>query len=223
MQVKAVAKARSYGELAASPWVPPSTGRLVERGLAEKSKGERDPQAIELALARRANNRAYAGAPPTIPHAISSLQASDCLGCHEFGIAFTSQMRASAISHAAFTSCTQCHASSHVEMPVDATLVADARARYGGGSFHGLAAAGEGARAWAGAPPATPHPTHLRENCLSCHGSRGNFALRSSHPERVACEQCHLSQATTESSIFKGPSSSLSNLKKSVLRSKRKQ
>ena len=46
-------------------------------------------------------------------------------------------------------------------------------------------------------PPARrrtiPHPLQLRENCLACHGGPAARAeLRTTHPERVRCRQCHV-------------------------------
>jgi cytochrome c-type protein NapB len=42
------------------------------------------------------------------------------------------------------------------------------------------------------APPVIPHRVFLREDCLACHGGEAaREELRTSHPERVRCRQCH--------------------------------
>jgi cytochrome c-type protein NapB len=42
-------------------------------------------------------------------------------------------------------------------------------------------------------PPPIPHDLQFRENCLACHGGPAAVAaIRTSHPERVNCRQCHL-------------------------------
>ena len=33
-----------------------------------------------------------------------------------------------------------------------------------------------------------------KENCLACHGPRGHPFLRTSHPERTNCTQCHVTR-----------------------------
>jgi cytochrome c-type protein NapB len=67
-------------------------------------------------------------------------------------------------------------------------------------SFEGVAqdlAAGD--RATAGAPPRIPHRILMRENCIACHDGPGaRAAIRTTHPERVRCRQCHVPVETTE-------------------------
>ena len=60
------------------------------------------------ALADRATNRAYDGAPPTIPHPSEGLYAASCLACHGDGLKVGDRI-ASKISHAHLSNCTQCH------------------------------------------------------------------------------------------------------------------
>jgi cytochrome c-type protein NapB len=48
------------------------------------------------------------------------------------------------------------------------------------------------------APPVIPHPVFMRENCSACHaGAAAREEIRTSHPERVRCRQCHVEQRTT--------------------------
>jgi cytochrome c-type protein NapB len=50
-----------------------------------------------------------------------------------------------------------------------------------------------GSRAHPGAPPVIPHKVFMRENCLSCHsGPGGREEIRTTHPERTRCMQCHV-------------------------------
>jgi len=43
-----------------------------------------------------------------------------------------------------------------------------------------------------GSPPPIPHSLEMRENCIACHAGPGAVdELRTSHPERGACQTCH--------------------------------
>ena len=127
-----------------------------------------------------AANRLYSGAPPTIPHEVEGLGRHDCLDCHEDGDAMDDGLRATVTPHPELDRCQQCHvATSGSEL-----FVAN---EYQGWTYP-LGAVGQPM-----GPPLIPHPLTLRENCLGCHGedARDPF-LRTSHPERVRCEQCHV-------------------------------
>ena len=145
------------------------------------------------ALADRMRNRAYDGAPPTIPHPIRQGSASECLACHDVGLRIRGAT-ASAISHREMTTCTQCHVVSSAPMPADTWLPREV----GANTFSGRGPPSAGARAWSIAPPVIPHTTAMRDVCLSCHGPLGREALRSSHPERETCTQCHAVSATLD-------------------------
>ena len=55
-----------------------------------------------------------------------------------------------------------------------------------------------GDRASGGAPPRIPHRILMRENCGSCHdGPAAREEIRTSHPERTRCRQCHVPVAGT--------------------------
>lgn len=123
--------------------------------------------------------RAYAGAPPRIPH--RTQMRSDCSSCHgNFGLP-------GPMSHEAMPNCRQCHAGA--EGPPGGAPPETVPA---GNRFAGLGEPGpRGARAWEGAPPEMPHQYHMRENCNSCHGPGGDAEIRTSHPWRQSCTQCH--------------------------------
>jgi nitrate reductase cytochrome c-type subunit len=58
-----------------------------------------------------------------------------------------------------------------------------------------------GDRATPGAPPRIPHRILMRENCVACHdGSAAREEIRTTHPERWRCRQCHV--PVTESEVF---------------------
>ena len=179
-----VLPATRYDQLAAA-WQAPSPGG----GLSDL-KSTIDPlQVIEISeeqkqatLARREQARAFNGAPPTVPHAMDQFSTAACIACHTQG-AVTTSLRVPQMSHAAFSSCTQCHVQQHSEF----TVSEDFRQN----SFEGLAAPEGGPRAFALAPPMIPHTTWMRENCQSCHGPTGSYGIRSTHPWRQSCQQCH--------------------------------
>jgi nitrate reductase (cytochrome), electron transfer subunit len=169
------------------------TARIDADLLRLRGPGRLDPVDLRgsskpLDLAERALNRAYAGAPPTIPHPVRQDSAAECMACHEEGLRLYEAV-AAPVPHEAFASCTQCHVVQEAPMP-------GARLGHGTGenAFVGLESPVQGPRAWSIAPPVTPHPTFLREQCLSCHGPNGRDALRSTHPERESCTQCHAIQ-----------------------------
>lgn len=141
----------------------------------------------ERVLAARGILRAYDGAPPTIPHAIEGRSTYECLACHAAG-AVVAGKRAPAMSHERHDSCTQCHVApggppSSVPPPLASN------------SFSGEPPAAKGARAWPGAPPTIPHSTSMRSACKSCHGVAGALGMRSTHPWRESCTQCHAPSA----------------------------
>src|SRR5262245_60605859 len=50
-----------------------------------------------------------------------------------------------------------------------------------------------------GKPPQLPHSLEMRENCRACHVGPGAVdELRTTHPERGACQQCHTLAASSK-------------------------
>jgi cytochrome c-type protein NapB len=144
-------------------------------------------------LAERAEVRAFDGAPPVIPHPVPENDVRSCSACHGEGRIIRGRI-APRMSHQAYTSCTQCHApvgnpGFGPEFPVE-------------NLFAGLSAPAQGPRAWEGAPPLIPHRTLMREDCLSCHGLAGRPGLRSTHPWRGNCQQCHAGSAEHDGFLF---------------------
>jgi len=142
--------------------------------------------AVARSTSERANGRAYDGAPPTIPHdgAIGT-----CVTCHDndgtvidgVGIAPASPHGDDAAS-GNMRRCRQCHVPTQGQ-----TLLVASR-------FTGLLQGPwMGRRATPGAPPTIPHTLQLREQCAACHaGPAARAELRTTHPERTRCRQCHV-------------------------------
>lgn len=152
----------------------------------------RTPAMKLAAIADRAVNRAYDGAPPVIPHQVEQQSAASCLVCHGEGMKLAARI-ATKVSHAHFSSCTQCHVEANFSGPfrtVDDTP----------NNFVGLSRSGPGTRAFAGAPPTIPHTTWLREDCMSCHGTIARQGLRTTHPWFTNCTQCHAPSAALDQS-----------------------
>ena len=141
------------------------------------------------ALADRDDNRAFNGAPPTIPHPVEGTAVEACMACHEEG-ALTESLQIPRMSHQFLTNCTQCHVESIPDRAEPALF------RESG--FIGLPAPDGGPRAFEEAPPQIPHTTWMREECMSCHGPAGREGIRTTHPERRSCQQCHAPSSILE-------------------------
>lgn len=132
----------------------------------------------ESLLAREAG-RAFDGAPPVIPHPTPPLGVSACIACHGAGL-MIGDKRASKMSHPLYANCTQCH----VEVTKPDTKP------FWENTFAALRPQPV-ERVFPGAPPVVPHPAWMRNDCQSCHGASGPAPLRTTHPERQSCLQCH--------------------------------
>ena len=163
-----------------------AAGLLAASGCGAEAGWTKSPATV------RAARRAYDGAPPVIPHRNFGIT---CLQCHnERGIEVAGVGTAPASPHAgvagagAFARCRQCH----VFRTVEAEFVAS--------EFVGLPQdLRRGERMYPGAPPVIPHRVFMRENCRACHtGPAAREQVRTSHPERARCRQCHVPQVTSE-------------------------
>ena len=132
--------------------------------------------------------RAYNGAPPIIPHPIlkkNTLTGDTCLGCHRYG-GYTPKFAAYApvVPHPEKSNCRQCH-----------------NPQYGTSLFKTTKwnknTGKRGMVHLPGAPLVIPHSIQFRENCLSCHsGPAAVKEIRTTHPERIHCLQCHVERKT---------------------------
>ena len=132
------------------------------------------------------DNRAYHGAPPSIPHPVDERQNvgdNSCLKCHING-GFVEKYDAytPVTPHPELVNCKQCH------------VTQNSKSLFVNGDFAKVHAPKVGNNnALLGSPPVIPHQTQLRENCLACHaGPSAPKEIRVSHPERSNCRQCHV-------------------------------
>jgi nitrate reductase (cytochrome), electron transfer subunit len=189
--------APTYSGIPEAAWL---TNREWDFTLANLPRAERPaPQAVaseserEAAVAKRATLRAYDGAPPIIPHGIDAISSASCLACHsKEGNLVISGKRPAEISHPWMTNCTSCHVPGNglrqITAPAGERFTVE-------NFFAGADSSGPGSRAYPGAPPTTPHPVWMRQNCMACHGPGREQAIRTSHPERQNCLQCHAPDA----------------------------
>ena len=204
-----IAQAKPYSKLRETNAKEPrvvTPARLEASGQEPEAFGPPPPpEQVAGWTARRAERRAWDGAPPTIPHPVAhgfQRDSTACLACHGQGLEIGS-LRAGFPSHHPMSSCTQCHVPGDRPVPPAWPGTGerpDTHKAWGGGvAISSLPvapvtpwAAPRGDRAWEGAPPTIPHGTFLRERCLACHGPTGPDPIRSSHPWRQSCAQCHV-------------------------------
>ena len=141
--------------------------------------------------------RAFPGAPPVIPHELledKSMGAGNCLACHRAG-GYVPVFKAYApvTPHPTLENCRQCHVPQAKVPPFVAS------------TFEHAAAPEIDGQQLAGAPPPIPHSLQMRANCLACHGGPSAVAkIRTPHPERVNCKQCHVPQETNDVFVREG-------------------
>ena len=161
-----------------------AVGVILLIGCSDESSTSETPAVTSSQV--RSLRRAYAGAPPVIPH---KPQGADCLTCHtETGKAVPNLGFAPANPHTLTSvagrtqNCRQCH------------VFKMSDTEFEGNSFAGLSATViHGFRAYPGAPPTIPHSELMRENCTACHsGPSARPEIRCSHTNRVNCHQCHV-------------------------------
>lgn len=143
-------------------------------------------EAHQRTLSTYYENRAFNGAPPSIPHPVrDNLTIGDdtCLQCHANG-GFTEKFNAYApvAPHPEMVNCRQCHVAQLTQSV------------FKGSNFIRPGSPEVGVNnALSGSPPVIPHQIQMRENCLSCHaGPSAPREIRVTHPERINCRQCHV-------------------------------
>lgn len=143
------------------------------------------------------SNRAFPGAPPSIPHPVvkeRSFGGNTCIQCHGGG-GFVEKFNAYApvTPHPEMVNCRQCHVATETNNTFKAFAFAKVEPPQVGIGINNV---------MPGSPPMIPHQLQMRENCISCHaGPSAPIEIRVSHPERINCRQCHLPINTYESSI----------------------
>jgi nitrate reductase (cytochrome), electron transfer subunit len=182
--------------------------RMSPGDLAAGPAGERRASSHPRTLASFRRLRAYPGAPPRIPHGLSGEEqrGGTCNTCHERG-GYSPRFGgyAPVTPHPEYASCQQCHvadarvvgtpprdgspdalcAQCHTMGAVEPAPAAS--------SWRPLAWPRTGNGVLPGSPPAIPHGFTLRGNCLACHAGPGSVEeIRTTHPERANCRQCHV-------------------------------
>ena len=133
------------------------------------------------------SNRAYHGAPPTIPHEVDerNMGENSCLKCHQNG-GYVDKYKAYApiVPHPDMINCRQCHVAvktSTVFKESNWEMIRKIKVPY------------ESNNVLVTSPPVIPHQLEMHENCLSCHaGPNVPKEIRVTHPERINCRQCHV-------------------------------
>jgi cytochrome c-type protein NapB len=131
-------------------------------------------------------NRAFPGAPPSIPHETlkeGSIGDNNCLKCHDNG-GFVKKFNAYApvTPHPEMVNCRQCHVDQKTSgVFKENYFVKNSPPTVGNN------------QALLTSPPMIPHQIQMRENCLSCHaGPSAPKEILVTHPDRVNCRQCHV-------------------------------
>lgn len=134
----------------------------------------------------RVSRRAFAGAPPVIPHPPLTGQCADCHTpaggrvIPDIGIAPANPHTLTA-GMSAESRCRQCH----VFQQSEEVFVDN---EFSGLHFDDYT----GDRATASAPPIVPHFAFMREDCRACHcGPAARPEIVCNHADRVRCQQCH--------------------------------
>ncbi len=162
-----------------------------------------DSGRMKTPASARADRRAYDGAPPVIPHPPFG---ASCVSCHTTGgievpgVGFAPPSpHENTDGMSAISRCTQCH------------VFRETDGEFAASSFSGLKQdLRRGRRLNDLAPPVIPHQTFMRENCLACHsGPAAREEIRTPHPERTRCTQCHVEARTTSSFVPGGQGVSL--------------
>ena len=161
----------------------------VFSGLHQVSRFVDTDMAVVRHLSAYYARRAYPGAPPFIPHPVDQDMGTTfkvCSSCHaEGGYVPPLAAYAPLTPHPEYANCRQCHVSQ-----TNAPLFAETE-------WQTVEPPVLGRSALPGGPPPMPHGLQMRENCSACHtGPASPPEIRTSHPERVYCRQCHVPATT---------------------------
>jgi len=197
------------------PVVEPDPGPPI-RYEAEVFETRPGMEAVAASAVRRANAhprtlrtyrslRSYPGAPPRVPHGLTSVEfrTNRCNTCHERG-GYSPRFNAYAPvnPHPQWLECLQCHATNDLLVGVPFPGASpDAACRQchtaNPDRFEETDLDWQSAR-WPTVVrdvtvPVIPHDLTTRGNCLACHmGPSAVAEIRTTHPERSNCRQCHL-------------------------------
>jgi nitrate reductase (cytochrome), electron transfer subunit len=174
--------------------IPSEAGQFrLQPGDLASATGERRTGARLRTLVDFRRLRAFPGAPPRVPHALTpeEFRGMTCNNCHATG-GYSPRLGAYApvTPHPEYVNCLQCHA-------VDDALAGATRSvpasRFAPLEWRSARWPATDQRAMTGSPPKIPHDLDLRGNCLACHAGPGAAEeIRTTHPERGSCRQCHV-------------------------------
>ena len=157
--------------------------------------------------------RAYPGAPPRIPHGLSSSEYREgaCKACHErggFSVRFNAYVPVT--PHPDVGGCLQCHVGDAKLMGIPLPTADPSSSCRQCHSAGGVRTSASTLRylpvTWPSLqqlttgrnPPPIPHDSPMRVNCLACHAGPAAVAeIRTTHPQRANCRQCHVQAAGT--------------------------
>src|SRR5262245_45252815 len=168
---------------AASPAVAgTSSGGAAKVDYAAMPREPNRKRTLAVYYARRASP----GDPPFIPHPVDTSDESGrtCLACHiDGGWVPRFSAYTPVTPHPDLVPCQSCHEPQATPIktpPPPPRLPA----------------------VTPGKPPEIPHSLEMRENCRACHVGPGAVdELRTTHPERGVCQQCHtLARSSKEAS-----------------------
>jgi len=193
--------------------------REVELGIVPAFVGDSSAHIRSLDIYQRI--RAFPGAPPRVPHGLTDeeYRETSCNLCHlRGGWVARFSTYAPVTPHPDYVSCLQCHVPQDTlvgrtfPIPGDSAscpqchIDPDAELE----TFVELdwvpAAWPEtNSQAMPESPHRIPHDFQMRSNCLACHSGPGAVVdLRTDHPERLNCRQCHV-QAMADIELFPEP------------------
>lgn len=173
------------------------TDQLPQAKIADSETLLLSPEEQEEQRIARAILRAYDGAPPVVPHPINQRSAASCLACHGKPVLVDKKL-VTQISHPSYSQCLQCHAAGTGPANPWTQVAGSFKPDRVQSHFVGHRSDQGGARSYEGAPAIIPHTTWMRENCMSCHGPGGSSPLRTSHPSRQSCVQCHAADSSLD-------------------------
>lgn len=165
---------------------------VVLAGCGQEPPGLVGPEQARSPATVRAARRAYDGAPPLIPHENFGMTCTQCHNLEGMEVPGTGYAppspHAKTMGMSDISRCRQCHVFSRTDGVFVTTdfvpLRQDLR---------------RGDRLTPISPPRIPHRVFMRENCAACHsGPAAREPIRTSHPERARCRQCHVPIDTRE-------------------------
>lgn len=144
-----------------------------------------DAEASTRTLESYYSRRAYPGAPPVIPHPLfdkRGIGGASCTGCHaNGGFVPTFKAYTPITPHPEWSNCVSCH------------VPAGEGPRFRETDFVPATRPKTVDSALPGGPPPVPHSLDIRTNCNACHAGPGAVKeIRTPHPERQNCRQCHV-------------------------------